>query len=327
MFFMQRKKAKIVFSLFSCLILFLTSCKKNQAEIKKNIVCTTFPHYDWVMNILGEKSASFEITLLQDNGTDLHNFQPSFKDMAKVADCDLFIFVGGESDFWVNDALKNSRNANQVSVNLMECLGERVQEEELVEGMEAESEEEEEAEEEVEYDEHIWLSVKNAILLTDVLQQAISNLDKENAAVYVKNAAAYKAQLIQLDSEYTKIAENAVKHTILVGDRFPFRYLADDYNISYYAAFVGCSAETEASFKTIIFLANKVDELNLDYVFTLEKSDGKIARTIIENTSFKNQQILQLDSLQSITKDDMKTGKNYISVMKENLEVLKKGLN
>lgn len=324
---MQGRNKKIISIIFGCMALCLVSCKKEQAVAKKSIVCTTFPHYDWVMNILGEKASDFEVTLLQDKGTDLHNFQPSFKDMAKVADCDLFVYVGGESDKWVADALSNARNKNQVAVNLMECLGERVQEEEIIEGMEAEEEEEDEEECEVEYDEHIWLSVKNAALLTKALQNAIVALDGTNASVYEKNATAYCAKLAALDSEYAATVKNAATRIVLFGDRFPFRYLVDDYELTYYAAFVGCSAETEASFKTVIFLSGKMDEFGLNYVFTLEKSDGKIARTIIENTQLKNQQILQLDSLQSITADDIKNGKNYISVMEKNLEVLKTGLN
>lgn len=325
---MQGRDKKIISIIFGCMALCLVSCKKEQNVAKKSIVCTTFPHYDWVMNILGEKASEFEVTLLQDKGSDLHNFQPSFKDMAKVADCDLFVYVGGESDKWVSDALENSRNKNQVSVNLMEILGERVQEEEIIEGMEAEEEESEDEDEcEVEYDEHIWLSVKNAILLTNELQKVICSLDGANASVYEKNAASYCSELTALDLEYAAAVENAEKRIVLFGDRFPFRYLVDDYELTYYAAFVGCSAETEASFKTVIFLSGKMDEYALKYVFTLEKSDGKIARTIIENTQAKNQQILQLDSLQSITADDIKNGKNYISVMKNNLEVLKTGLN
>ncbi len=299
------------------------------AAPKKSIVCTTFPEYDWVMNILGERASKFDVTLLQNNGTDLHSYQPSVKDIAKISKADLFVYVGGESDEWVEKVVEQSVNKNQVVVNMMEVLGDNVREEEIVEGMQAEEEDEEEAEdeEEVEYDEHVWLSLNNAIDLTKVLCAEISNIDDANGAIYAKNAAEYIKQLATLDAEYKAAVKSAKKNTLLFGDRYPFRYLTDDYDLKYYAAFVGCSAETEASFETIIFLANKVDELGLNAVLTIEKSDKKIARTVVDSTKNKNQQILELDSLQSITTKEIKAGRNYLSAMKKNLDVLKKALN
>jgi len=182
-------------------------------------------------------------------------------------------------------------------------------------------------EEEVEYDEHVWLSLKNAIVITNALSENIQKLDAANAAVYKTNTAAYVKQLSDLDKEYEKVVASASVKTLLFGDRFPFRYLTDDYGIKYYAAFVGCSAETEASFETIAFLAKKVDELGLKAVLTIEKSNKKIAKTIIANTKSKNQTVLEMDSLQSISDSDIKGGRNYLSAMKNNLIVLKKALN
>ncbi len=323
------------------------------AASKKSIVCTTFPEYDWVMNILGENASKFDVTLLQDNGTDLHSYQPSIKDVTKISNADLFVYVGGESDVWVDEVISQSVNKNQIVVNMLEVLGDKVREEEIVEGMQAENEDKDEHhhhdgeghhhehdeaedehhhhhhhddEEEIEYDEHVWLSLNNAIDLTNAICEEISKIDSANASVYAKNTAAYTNQLSDLDGKYKKVVSAASKNTVLFGDRFPFRYLTDDYNLKYYAAFVGCSAETEASFETIIFLANKVDELGLNAVLTIEKGDKKIAETIVHSTKNQNQEILELDSLQSITTKEIKAGRNYLSAMKKNLDVLKKAL-
>lgn len=305
------------------------------AATKKSIVCTTYPEYDWIRNILGEKTSSFNLTLLQNKGTDLHSYQPSFKDIAAVSTCDLFVYVGGESDGWVKDAVSNSRNKDQIVVNMMEALGEKVREEEVVEGMQAEDDHDHhhdadhhhhDEEEEIEYDEHVWLSLKNAIELTGILSEKIQKLDPANSSAYKKNADEYISRLADLDAEYEKAIGAAGKKVILFGDRYPFRYLSDDYGLKYYAAFVGCSAESEASFETIVFLAKKVDELGLPAVFTIEKSNKKIAETIVSNTRDNNQSILEMDSLQSVTEKDIAGGRNYLSAMKKNLEVLKKAL-
>ncbi len=310
------------------------------AASKKSIVCVTYPEYDWVMNILGDKAASFNVTLLQNNGTDLHSYQASIKDIAKISVCDMLVFVGGESDEWVEKAVAEAKNKNMVVVNMMEALGDKVKEEEIVEGMQAEEDEHEHEHadhdhdhkghhhhhDEVEYDEHVWLSLRNAAALVQTLAQKISELDSANAAAYKANAASYAKELLDLDAQCKKAVAAAAKKTLLFGDRFPFRYLADDYNLKYYAAFVGCSAETEASFETVIFLAKKVDELGLNAVLTIEKSDQKIAKTIVSNTKKKSAEILEMDSLQSITQKDIKAGRSYLSAMKKNLEVLKKAL-
>ena len=310
----------------------ITGCGKTAAtgadSGKIKIVTTIFPEYDWVMNILGDRAGNAEVTMLLDNGVDMHSYQPTAEDMLKIADCDVFVYVGGESDGWVDDALKGAGNPDRTVINLLEVLGDSVKEEELVEGMQGEEEEEEEGEEEgPEYDEHVWLSLKNAAVICDAIEDALVKADSEGASVYEKNCADYKAELSAFDAEYTKAAESGKNRTLLFGDRFPFRYMTDDYGLDYYAAFVGCSAETEASFETIVFLANKVDELKLSSIMTIEKSDGRIAGTIRDNTTSKDQKILTLDSMQSVTSDDVAKGENYISIMKSNLEVLKEALN
>ena len=302
-------------------------CSNVFAAAKKSIVCTTFPQYDWVMNIIGPKNSAFEVTLLLNKGTDLHSYQPSVKDIAKISISDLFVYVGGESDEWVEKIIVDAKNKNLVAVNMMQVLGDRVYEEELVEGMQGEEEEEEEeGEEEPEYDEHIWLSLKNAVILTEYLSDQIQKLDQKNAAAYKKNTAAYIKELKVLDDQYVQTVALSSRNVLLFGDRFPFRYLTEDYGLLYYAAFVGCSAESEASFETITFLAKKLDELALPVVITLEKSDKKIAKTIIAASASKDQKIVEMDSIQSITQKERKAGKTYLSAMKKNLEVLKEAL-
>ncbi|MDY6362625.1 metal ABC transporter solute-binding protein, Zn/Mn family [Roseburia faecis] len=304
-----------------------TTTEASSGE-KLKIVTTIFPEYDWVKQILGEESSNAELTMLLDDGVDLHSYQPTAEDITKISDCDLFIYVGGESDAWVDDALKEAVNKNMKVINLLDVLGNTVKEEEVVEGMEAEEEEEESegAEEEPEYDEHVWLSLKNAQVLCKEIGKDLEDLDKAHADVYQKNTDAYVEALAALDKKYQETVDAANQKTLLFGDRFPFRYMVDDYGLTYYAAFVGCSAETEASFKTISFLAKKVDELGLRYVMTIEKSDQKIAKTIIQNTKEKNQQILTLDSMQSTTSKDVENGTTYLSVMADNLNVLKEAL-
>lgn len=304
-----------------------TTTEASSGE-KLKIVTTIFPEYDWVKQILGEESSNAELTMLLDDGVDLHSYQPTAEDITKISDCDLFIYVGGESDAWVDDALKEAVNKNMKVINLLDVLGNTVKEEEVVEGMEAEEEEEESegAEEEPEYDEHVWLSLKNAQVLCKEIGKDLEELDKAHADVYQKNTDAYVEALAALDKKYQETVDAANQKTLLFGDRFPFRYMVDDYGLTYYAAFVGCSAETEASFKTISFLAKKVDELGLHYVMTIEKSDQKIAKTIIQNTKEKNQQILTLDSMQSTTSQDVENGTTYLSVMADNLNVLEEAL-
>ncbi len=288
------------------------------ANDKLKIVTTVFAEYDWVMNILGDNPAGAEVTMLLDNGADPHSFQPTVADIAKISSADLFIYVGGESDEWVADVLKEAVNKNMLTINLIDVLGDQVKEEEVVEGMEGEAD--------GALDEHIWLSLKNAEIIVGKIAESIETLDSNNADIYKQNAASYIDKLKALDSKYAEAVENANTKTLLFADRFPFRYLVDDYGLDYYAAFGGCSAETEASFETVTFLAKKIDELAIKTVLTIDGSDNKIAETIVSNTASKDQQILTLDSIQSVTKNDIKSGMTYLSIMESNLAVLKEAL-
>lgn len=336
------KKATAVLAAVLSLVLIFSACAKHTSskdESKESptaqpqqqslqIVTTIFPTYDWIRQILGDQASVDQLTMLLDNGVDLHSYQPSTDDMLKIANCDLFVYVGGESDGWVDDALKSAKNPNRQVINLLDVLGDRVQEEETVEGMEAEEEEEGAEEEEgPEYDEHVWLSLKNAKSLCAAIADALCKLDAANADTYKANLQTYTEKLTTLDNNYQQTVDNAKRKTVLFGDRFPFRYLVDDYHLTYYAAFVGCSAETEASFKTIRFLANKVDQLNLPVVLTIENPKHRIAQTVVENTKKKNQKILAMNSMQSVTKQDMEKGVTYLSIMEQNLTTLKTALN
>ena len=486
----------------------LAGCEKQNDTNKTDrlsIVTTIFPEYDWVKEILGDKAENAEITMLLDNGVDLHSYQPTADDIVKISDCDLFIYVGGESDEWVDNALKNATNKNMKVINLLDVLGDSVKTEETVEGMQEEehdhdhghneeitkddikdrtlsdfagewkslypylltgdldeycehkAEEDEDSsttkdtylekykaswqcdankitingnkitftytdgksvsaeytyagyqpklndegkirsvryqfettstdapkyvqfndhghepgeaehfhiyfgnngfdalmdlktnpffvggslsvdeildelmghshDHEEESDEHVWLSLRNAEALCKAISAALQEIDPDNKDAYASNTSAYIKKLSALDSEYKKAVNAATYKTVLFGDRFPFRYLVDDYGLSYYAAFVGCSAETEASFETISFLAKKVDELKMPCVLTIEGAQHKIAETIVQNTTAKNQKVLTMDSMQSTTSKDVKNGTTYLSVMEQNLSVLKEAL-
>ncbi len=337
------------------------------AEEKKTLAVTTiFPIADWVREISGDRD-NVEITMLLDNGVDLHSFQPSAQDILKISSCDLFIYVGGESDEWVEDVLKAAVNPGLKAISLVEAMGEDIKSEEIKEGMEHEHDHEHEEDEhdheheegedadhdheeeeheheheeeehdheheedhdhehEHEVDEHVWLSLRNAAKLVQAIANQMAEVDPDGASEYQANAAAYIEKLMALDAEYAAAVESAPYKTVLFGDRFPFRYMTEDYGLDYYAAFSGCSAESEASFATVVFLAQKMDELGLPVILTIENPKTKIAETVREATQAKNQKILSMDSLQSTTSRDVEAGVTYLGVMEQNLAVLKEAL-
>ena len=506
---MMKKIITLVLALAMAVSLFTGCGKKNNAETgesdsnKLSVVTTIFPEYDWVREILGGKAESTDLTMLLDNGVDLHSYQPTADDIVKISDCDLFIYVGGESDEWVKNVLKNAVNKKMKVINLLEMLGDSVKTEETVEGMQKEghdhghSHDEQLTENDIEdrtlsdfagawkslhpyllngnldkfcqhraeededssttkdtylekykaswqcdaekisingntitftyadgktvsaeytyagyqpkrndegkirsvryqfettsadapqyvqfndhghepgeaehfhiyfgndgfdalmsgktnpffvkdalsaedildelmghdhgeeMDEHVWLSLKNAQALCVTLADALCAIDPDNKNTYIANAAAYKDKLAALDADYKAAVDGATHKTVLFGDRFPFRYLVDDYGLRYYAAFAGCSAETEASFETVSFLAKKMDELGLPCVLTIEGAQHRIADTIVQNTAGKKQKVLTMDSMQSTTSKDVANGATYLSVMEKNLSVLKEAL-
>ena len=302
--------------------------EETPGEGPLQITVTIFAAYDWVLNILGDNPAGIHVKYLYAKGVDPHSFQPTAGDIVEISASDLFIYTGGESDDWVRDVIKEAVNPDLITLNLMEELEERLLEEESVSRRgEGEDSEDGSGDEEPEYDEHIWLSPKNAVILCRGIEQAIIRKDPENAAVYQANADQYLSALEQLDQEIEDITERSRTKTLLFADRFPFLYLTGDYGLDYYAAFDGCSAETEASFETILFLIDKIDELALHTVLVIENADRKLAQTIISNTKTRDQQILVLNSLQSVSQEDLDSGNTYLSIMKENANVLKEALN
>ena len=231
------------------------------------------------------------------------------------------------------DAAKDAKEAvADAAKDAKKAVADKV--EEVKEGMQGEKhehgdgreDEDHDQGEETEYDEHVWLSLKNAAKLCGCIAEKLCELDPAGKDVYKANADAYIEKLNVLDKRYQDAVDAAETKTLLFADRFPFRYLTDDYGLDYYAAFAGCSAESEASFETIMFLANKVDELGLSSVFQIEGSDGRIARTVSDTTKSKDQTVLTLDSMQSTTMADVKNGASYLSIMEKNLEVLKDAL-
>ena len=311
----------------------------DASEEPVRIVTTIFPAYDWAREILGENAENAELTLLADNGVDLHSYSPSVDDILKISGSDIFIYVGGESDAWAADAFREASAVSDVkAVCLMDAVedaaGTALREEEIVEGMEDGHDHEHEdgdhddadAGHETEYDEHVWLSLKNAVSCVDAIAEAISGADPAGAEMYKENAASYDEKLIALDEKYRASVLEGTLDTVLFGDRFPFRYLMDDYGIHYYAAFAGCSAETEASFDTIIFLAEKVKELGLHTILVIEGDSLSIAQTVIDAAGAGELNIGVMDSLQAVTAGEIEEGITYLSAMEKNLEVLSAAL-
>lgn len=328
-----KRDKRIPVLLLMCTALSLTGCgrqaESTAADKDVKIVCTVFPEYDWVKQILGERAADAEITLLMKNGTDLHSYQPAVWDIRKIADADLFLYVGGESDYWVEAALANGTNPDQRILNLMEILEDSTVAEEHVEGMQGEREDthsEEDEGAETEYDEHVWLSLRNAQTVCQAITEELCALDEEYGSIYRENNRIYCEELHELDLEYEQAVGQTREPVLLFGDRFPFRYLTEDYGIAYYAAFPGCSAETEAGFSTISFLAEKAGELDLPVILSIDGSDQKIARTIADNTRTRDQKVRMLDSMQSVSSEELENGVSYLSIMEDNLEVLKEAL-
>ena len=317
-----------------------TATRPDMTGKSISVVATIFPAYDWTRQIIGDQRDRVAPTLLLDKGADLHNYQPTVEDIYKISTCDLFIYVGGESDKWVPDALAQATNPNMKVLCLMDLLGSAAREEETLEGMEEhdhdhhdhegedhDHEDEDHDHEEPEYDEHIWLSLRNAGILCGKIEAALAEVDPQGKDSYMKNCRAYTEKLTALDKAYAETVEAATRKTLLFADRFPFLYMAKDYDLQCWAAFSGCSAESEASFETVNFLVNKVDELELPCVMKIEGSNTRLAETVVSNSKAKNAKILELNSIQSVTAQGVADGITYYGIMEKNLEVLKEALN
>ncbi len=356
---------KVISFLLSVLLLAMlfTGCGETEAfgksavsdpaapgkEGKLKIVTTIFPVYDWAREILGENIENAELTLLLKNGVDLHSYQPSSADLAAIADADVFVYVGGHSDTWVADALKNESNPDRITINLFDVLSETLKPLAMSEGMEHHHDHDEHDHDghdhdehdhdehdhehdhdhhhhDAENDEHVWLSLTRAEAAVQAVADQFAKADPTHAELYRSNAQSYEAKLAALDQEYRTASTAGQTDTLVFADRFPFFYMADDYGLNYYAAFTGCSAESEASFETVALLAQKIDELGLENIITIENRTHKLPETVIENTKTKAQNILTLNSLQSVTEKQILEGMTYLDVMKSNLDILKTAL-
>ncbi|MDR2019349.1 MAG: metal ABC transporter substrate-binding protein [Treponema sp.] len=308
--------------LFVCILVSLAMAleaggRKDTAQTGKiNVVATIFPPYDFVREIAGDR---VNLTMLLPPGAESHSFEPTPQDIIKVQNCDIFVYVGGESDAWVERILESMNTDRMEIITLMDCV--EVVEELIVEGME-EEEEEEEAEG-PEYDEHVWTSPQNAKLIVQKIAGVLKQRDAPNAAAYEQNTASYLAKLTDLDASFRNVVNGAKRKTLIFGDRFPFRYFADAYGLSYFAAFPGCSTETECSAATIAFLVNKVRAEKIPVVFHIELSNEKITDTICEETGAKK---LLLHAVHNVSKRDFDQGANYYGLMSRNVQNLKEAL-
>lgn len=312
---------KIFIFILSVIIILsaFTSCTapdETSDNGKINVVTTIFPVYDWTKNVAGENC---NIIYLDESGTDMHSFEPTAKNILSITNADIFIHVGGVSDEWVENALSVSENTSLITLTLADITG--MIEEEIIDGMEHEHESDHDL---LQNDEHIWLSLKKAQTAVSAIADTLASADTANADKYRLNAENYNKKLSDLDKRYTDCINNAKRKTLLFADRFPFRYLTEDYGLEYFAAFPGCSAESEASFETMTFLIEKTRELSLPCIITIENSDSKIADTISNETDTK---ILSLNSCQSVTKADIDNGITYISAMEKNLQIITEALN
>lgn len=320
------KYIKLMVLTLVCSALILSGCSdKNPAEGKKdngkiNVVATIFPEYDFLRQIGGDK---INLSMLLTPGAETHSFEPTPQDIIKIQESDLFVYVGGDSDEWVKGILESIDSDKLKTVTLMDCV--TLKEEELKEGMTEEEEEEHGSEEEEpEYDEHVWTSPVNAMAIVQKLCDNLCEEDPDNADYYKKNTSDYIAKLKDLDNEFKDVVADSKRKEIIVADRFPFRYFVDEYGLDYYAAFPGCSVDSDASPATVAFLTDKIKDDNIPIVFHIELSAGNICNSIARDTGAKSE---QLNAVHNITKDDFESGKTYLDFMEENVKVLKEALN
>ena len=303
------------------LILIVTvfsSCQKPETTQENDgitVVTTIFPVYDWTRNVAGDNC---NVIYLDESGTDMHSFEPTAKDILTLADADVLIHIGGVSDEWVAAAVESANNPELVTLSLMDVTG--VLEEEIIDGMEHDDDDDHDT---AEYDEHIWLSLRKAEAAVSAIAETLGKADNANKDKYTANAESYNAKLASLDGKFSDCVNNAKQKTLLFADRFPFRYFTEDYSLEYFAAFPGCSAESEASFETMTFLIEKTKELSLPYILIIENSDSKMAQTIGNETGAE---ILSLNSCQSVTKNDIDNGITYLSAMEKNLQIITEAL-
>ena len=307
----MKKIINIVIVLGMCLLL-LSGCKSNKSN-SLVIVTTNFVGYDFARAVVGDEDV--EIKMLLKPGMDAHQYEPTPKDIKSINDADIFIYVGGESEEWVSDILEDLDSDETKVIKMMDSVN--LKEEEIKEGMKEE-------EEETEYDEHVWTSPKNAILIVKEIEDKLSSIDEDNEEAYEENAENYISKLNKIDEEIREVVSNSKRKVLIFGDRFPLRYFVDEYGLDYYAAFPGCSSDTEASAKTISFLIDKVKKEKVPAVLKIELSSGKIADTIASETGVS---VKTFYAVHNVSADEFKDGKTYIDYMNENVKVLREVLN
>lgn len=287
---------KIIAVIF--LALTLCSCtQKAEKTDKFNIVTTIFPQYDFARAI-GADSA--EYTMLIKPGGEVHTYEPTPADIIKIKECDLFICVGGESESWLEKIIKSTKIPENKILRIMDCVNDKITEEEHDE-----------------YDEHVWTSPVNARIITKAIEEKMCELNEKDSEIYKSNFEAYDKKLKTLDEDFRNTVKNGKRNTILVADRFPLRYLTEEYGLKYYAAFPGCSEESEPSPAKIAFLIDKLKEEKLHVVFKVDFSNGKIAETVTENTDSK---ILTLNSCHTVSAKDFENNITYLDLMRKNLD-------
>ncbi len=310
-------------------------CIKPKNVIKSNklnIVVTTFSTYDFTRQIVGDKA---DITFLLGPGVDAHSYEPSAKDLVTIKNADVFIYIGGEMEQWVDKIFTTGiiNNDKTILIHVTECI-ETIEEQE-VDGAEEEehhhydedenehSEEQREEHEQGAFDEHIWTSPSNAIKMVKYLSEQFCNLDNENKKIYIKNTENYIAQIEDLRTKIQEIVDNKKRDRLVFGDKMPMQYFLKEFGLTASAAFNGCSTEAEPGTKTITYLVNKVIEEKIPVVLYIELSTGKTAKSIANETGAK---VMQIQTLHNISKDDFKNGESYVSLMSRNLPVLKEAL-
>ncbi|MBQ8905957.1 MAG: zinc ABC transporter substrate-binding protein [Ruminococcus sp.] len=301
--------------LFSALACGCTVDGSGDERIK--VVTTVFPTYDFVREIGGDQA---DVTLLLTPGAESHSYEPTAADVLKIQQCDVFVYIGGVSEQWVGEVLENLNTEKTEVIRLFDCVTPIEQSHDH----EHENASDEHDHHEAEYDEHIWASPLNAIRMTQEISAAMERIDPENMGLYSSNTDTYVHKLTQLDLLYRKAVQDAQYDTLIFGDRFPFRYLVEEYGLQYHAAFTGCSSETEASASTLAFLIETIQTENVPLVLYTESSTKKIADRICEATGADS---AMLHSCNNVTKQELADGVTYLSLMEQNLDVLKRALS
>ena len=296
----------------------ICSCGQTVADDRITVVCTVFSQYDWAKNIIGERKDKFNLSWLAQNGSDIHSYQPTAQDIVMLSGADIVISVGGVSDEWAKKAVMNAHGNTDTLLEMADYVS--MKNEETVDGMQHEEHDGHDHGDGDEYDEHIWLSLKNAKAICRGIGDRIIKADPDGKDIYESNLQKYLSELDSLDKQLSEKLSAKNKKPLIFADRFPFRYFADDYDLSYYAAFPGCSAETEASFETVIFLANKMKSNNIKTVFTVDDGSSSIADTVIKNSGVSDVKTVSLCSLQAVSKKQENSGLSYLSAMTDNAQ-------